>query len=415
MSLLDRESRRDGLSGFNSLLLLTLASRPDVDALRAAVAAGTEFGRWLRAPVRRSFPMRRLSRDATRSSTAPRVDLLDAPPRGESSPYPSLLNEALAPKRGENVRFTVFPVPGDGWRVAFLFSHLLADAKAAERMLVQLSSAGDDASWPDPRSLLWGMPLSAVAREARRCARTVAAEVDRGLHSLSDERTGSGGCSGASVVLDERRTGSAVTAGRKSAGYAMEGLWYLACALAADRDTDQRPARHGTRYVVPLPMNLDRRGETRPFGNNLVFLFLGAPVEDAHDPVALSRLFRERMLQRVRDRDDRASQAHMDLCRHLPLALHARLARRSMDGVLGSLFFTNPGPVAARLTRFFGAHIKDVGHFPIPSPRPGICAAVWTFRGRLHLALTWLRGTIADDRAHALLHRWSERVVEVPA
>ncbi len=415
MSLIDREIRRAGHSGFNSCVLLTLASRPDVDALRAAVARNTEFGRRLRAPVSRSFPMRRLFRDCARAGAAPHVHLLDAAPPGEAAPWPSLLNAALDPGRGENVRFTTFPVEGDGWRVAFLFSHLLADAKAAERMLVQLSTGGDDASSPEPRALLSGMRFADVAQEAGRQARNLTAETAEPIHVLRDAAPVGGACAGAATVLDETETASAVASGRKAAGYAMEGMWYLACARAADRDTDARPPRPRARYVVPLPTSLDKKGETRVFGNNLVFLFLGAPVADARDPAALSRLFRERMLGHLRDRYDRASQAQLELCRPLPLALHSWLARRSFGGGLGSLFFTNPGPVAAGLSRFFGADVVDVGHFPIPAPEPGICAATWTFGGRLHLGLTWFPDRISDARAHALLDRWRARIVEMPA
>jgi len=126
-------------------------------------------------------------------------------------------------------------------------------------------------------------------------------------------------------------------------------------------------------------MSLDRKGETRTFGNNLVFLFLGALVDAAGDPAALAREFRDRTLRHLKEKDDRASQAQMELCRPLPLALHARIARRSSRRRLGSLFFTNPGPVAAGLSRFFAADVVGVGHFPDPCARPGVCAAVWTF------------------------------------
>jgi hypothetical protein len=410
MFVLDREIRRAGLSGFNSFILLKLKDRPDADALRAALASDLPLARAVRTPLRRTFPLARLSRVAEPGSSPPRVDVLSAPPAGEAAPWPSLLNARLAPERGENVRFTLFPVPGDGWRAAFLFSHLLADAKAAERMLVRLDDGGG-ASWPDPRSLLGGMKTRDVALAARAQVNALAGDRTGPLHVVGAGAP-SGGCAGASVALDEEETKAAVAVGRRAAGYAMEGLWYLASALAAERDTDASSAPDGARYAVALPTSLDRKDETRALGNNLVFLFLGAPVGDARDPVALTKRFRERMLAHLRDRADRRSQAQMDLCRLLPAPVHSWLARRTMGGGWGSLFFTNPGPVAPGLTRFFGAEILDVDHFPIPSPSPGVCAVVWTFGGRLHLGVTWLTGLVPDERARAFLARWRVRVTQ---
>ncbi len=414
--VLDHDLRRSGHAGFHSYAVLRLDERPDVAALRAALAAGTPLARGLRTPLRRRFLVGRPVRDLGRPMDPPRVDVLDAPPPGED-PWPDLLNARLDPRRGENVRFTVFPVPDDGWRVAYLFHHLLMDAKGAERVLARLTTGAAEATWPAARTLVGDAGFRDVADRARKHADWLEERTARRLHVAARAADGRGTTfQGEALHFDADATAAAVSAGRKAAGYAMEGLWYLACLLAADRETDPRPADPDARYAVPLPTSLDRKGEERrTFGNHLVFLFLTVPVEEALDPATTARRFRGDVLDMLRDRRDRASEAQMEFCKRLPPTLYSWMARRSMGGAFGSLFFTNPGVVAPGLERFFGARVTRLSHYPVPTAVPGLCGTVWTHDGCLALSVTWLRGRVADERARALLRRWGERVVEAPA
>jgi hypothetical protein len=322
------------------------------------------------------------------------------------------MNARLRPDRGENARFTVFPVPGDGWRAAFLFHHVLMDAKGAERVLVRLSRGEAAADWAEPRALAEGIPLGrrlGLLREHNRFLEGLRAG---GLHLCARPEDGAAGpFDGRTVLLDPGAAAEAVAAGREAAGYAMEGLWFLACLLAADRETDPRPARAGASYVVPLPTSLDRKGESRRvFGNHLVFQFAGVPVAAAVDAPRTARALRDALLAGLRGGALRNCQVQLDLCRRLPLVLYSRLARGSMGGAFGSLFFTNPGPVEPGLEEFFGAGVLELRHLPVPTPVPGLCAATWKFRDRVGFGVSWVRDRVPEARAAALLDRWVLRV-----
>ncbi len=409
--VLDREVRRGGLAGFVSYALLTLDRRPDVDALRAAVAADTPLGRGLRARLRRPFPLLPPRWLVDGRAPPPRVELLDAPPPG-ADPWMGLAAAPLRPDRGENLRLTVFPAGDGSWRVGYLFHHLLMDARGAERALGALGRGGGPARWAGRRTLLGAAPFRRIATLAREQVKAMESVAARPLHVCGDgSAPPSGPCAGGSVLLDGAATAEAVAAGRRAAGYAMEGVWYLATLLAADRETDPRPARPGSAYVVPVPASLDRKGEgERVFGNHVVFHFLAVPVEEAVDPAASARSLRDALLQRLRDGSDLRSEAQMEFCRLLPAPLYAWTARDVLGGALGSVFFTNPGPVAPALETFLGATVTDLRHFPVPTPLPGLCGATWTFRGRLGLSVTSVPGRVDGGRAAALLARWAERV-----
>ncbi len=409
--VLDREIRAAGLSGFHSYVILSLDRRPDVAALRRALAADTPLSRGVRMALRRRFPGLPLRWEPRGPECAPGVVELPAPPP-EGPPWTSLMNGRLRPDRGENVKFTLFPVPGDGWRMAVLFHHVLLDAKGAERLLAALPTGGTSAGWAPPGALMEGIPFGRrldILREHNRFLEGLGAG---GVHLCAGPRDGPArSFDGRAVLLEPGATEEAVRAGRRAAGYAMEGLWFLACLLAADRETDPRPVREGSSYVLSLPTSLDGKGEAhRVFGNHLSFSFLGVPVEAASEAPGTARALRDGLLASLRSDALRNCRVQLDLCRRIPLFLYSRLAKGTMGGAFGSIFFTNPGPVAAGLEEFFGAGVRELLHFPVPAPVPGLCAVTWRFRGRLGLGVTWVRDRIPEARAEALLEHWRRGV-----
>lgn len=407
--VLDREARRDGLPGFQSLAVLALDSRPDVETLRGRLAADTPLARCVRARMTRSVPLLRPCWDLAGRSPPPRVDVLaEAPSAGP--PFTSLLAARLRPDRGENLRFTLFPADDGSWRLGFLFHHALVDARAAERLLAALAEGQTAGHWPPPPPA--PPPLGERLRLAKAQNEAIESAIVGGLHVFASATDGPvRRMSGDVVALDGKETSDAVTGGRRAAGYGMEGLWYLACLLAADRETDPRPPG-GASYLVPLPTTLDGVGETlRTFGNHLWFNFLSVPVADAVEPAATARALRGQLMEALRGDARNRCRAQLDLFRLMPAPIYAALARSTTGGAFASLFFTHPGRVDRRLTSLLGAEVTGFAHFPSPLPVPGVCATVWTFRGRLSLGLTWVEDRVSGDRARGLLRRWRDRVL----
>ncbi len=412
--LFDREIRKAGCSGFHSLLVLRLDQRPDVDALNAALAADTQLARGLRTPVRPRLPFLMPYFDPGRAAAPTQVRELAQEPEG-CEPWTSLLNERLDAGRGRHIAITVFPVADGSWRLTLLFQHILTDAKGAERLLARLSEGAGEARWPQSGELLGDMGFGDVAKMARDHSEALEEAVEGGVYVAGAGGPRRGEFAGQSSILTPEETKAAVKVGRKAAGYGMEGLWYLACLLAAEREISGSEAQPGQRYAIPLPTSLDKKGaDDRVFGNNLVFLLLTVGVEEVGDPRAVASGLKKAMMNHLRERSDRSSQAQMEFCKRMPAGFYSWLARKSMGGGFGSLFFTNPGPVDASLATFFGADVETLAHYPLTTPVPGLCGVTWTHRSRLGLAVTWLRGRFDDRHGHRLLSRWRERVLEAP-
>jgi len=88
----------------------------------------------------------------------------------------------------------------------------------------------------------------------------------------------------------------------------------------------------------------------------------------------------------------------MELCRPLPLALHARIARRSLGGELGSLFFTirsGRGGALAVLRR----RCRRRRSLPDPCAASGRLRRGVDVRRPRSSRMTWMRGRIGDERA----------------
>jgi hypothetical protein len=404
----DHEVRKKNGASHASQLILRLGPGFDTEAFGAAVDRAAAANPILHAPIRRPWgvgaPVYRIGR--ARPETTPPVRVHARSPRaGVPDEIQDEMNRPLDGRAGELVRFDVVRYDGGraGTDVAMTWLHMLFDGAGSEVFLRWLQGchegvrsaeelALDDAT-PFPgmpeglggrergaRATAWQARMAELARPA---VRSPAGPLRRVPQSLRYDV----------LTLDGDDAAAATARASTKAGFLTPMLHYLAAALRAHHAVFRARGLDPVSYLVPLPVNLRPKGsEEAIFRTRVSMIWFRVLPDQLEDFDAL-------LAELKQQRRDAIKQGHvengiiaMDYARFAPMALYARMTRRSMGGELCSFFFAFTGEFAGGLRSFFGAEVENGFHAPAVPPSPGSALALSTFAGRLNVTHVHQRG-----------------------
>jgi hypothetical protein len=397
----DAEIRRRGGANHLSQLVLRLGPGFDPGILQKLLEDVARAQPILGAPIRRRFglgpPVYRVK--ASRRA-APALGVVDAEPCADGEPpLPALfaerLNEPMAIRRGELLRFDAvrYADGAAGTDLAMTWAHMLFDGVGSERFVRWLDECfrGERRpdGLPDPAELERPTAPRPALRERGRAARSWQRWHD-GFGALPLRSPAGPGYAGPQSLrydllrlgADESRRVSEAAARR--AGFLTPMLFYLAAAIRAHHAVFRTRGVDPGSYLVPLPVNLRRRGsEGAIFRTHVSLIWFHVPADGVDDLEDLLGRLKSQRLAAIREGHVENGVHAMDFARLAPARLYAHMARRALRGELCSFFFAYTGEFLPGLERFLGAGIRSGFHVaPVP-PSPGSCVALSFHRGRL--------------------------------
>jgi hypothetical protein len=415
----DDEVRRKAGASHVSQLVLRLGPGFDADALRKVVEAVTLANPILRAPIGRRFGVGAPVYFTGRASRAPLPTVEVHEGGAERGAIPELfferMNRRFRGRRGELLRFDVVRYAGGarGADLAMSWLHMLFDGAGSEAFLrwldsVQRGARRADELPEDEADAAPGLPRGLGARERGRRA----SAWQRHMRALGGPgvRSPAGPLRRTRQALryEVRRFGAEETAAIEAAasqraGFLTPMLFYLAVALRAHHAALRTRGRAPAAYVVPLPVNLRRRGAPEAlFRTRVSLLWFRVSATELDDLGALLAALKRQRRDAIAAGLVEGGALAMDYARTAPMRLYAHVARRSLGGELCSFFFAWTGAFAEGLERFLGAEVEEGFHAPAVPPSPGSGLAMSVHRGRLGVTHVRQRGAFAEAELEAL-------------
>jgi len=426
----DAEARGWHRSSHCSQLVLRLGPDFDPAAFRERLAEVVRANPILRAPIVRPWgvapPVYRLA--WAERCAPPRVELHQAPappPVTGVRPLPEVffarLNDVLALRRGELLRFDVVRWADGRSDLAMTWAHMLFDGSGSERFVAWLErihrgerrpddlspdeafgaseTAGDglpEASFRERGRVatLWQSRMKALGARAPGSLAGPRRRVRQRLRYTLD-------------TLGPEETARVVARARERAGFLTPVLFYLAAAIRAHDAIFRKRGLEPGSYVVPLPVNLRPRGKAAGalFRSHVSILWFQVTPDQVQDFAGLVAELKEQRLASIKAGLVEHGAVAMDMARYAPKRCYAWMARRMLRGEAASCFFAFTNEFLPETTSFFGAPIENGFHAPAVMPSPGSGAIMSLREGRLNLAHVHQEGVLADDERALLRER----------
>ena len=417
MRAFDVEARRFHGAGHLSQMVLRLGPGFDVDRFRALIADVARATPILRAPVRRRLGVAPPAYAIARAATAPlpSVAMHDSDPHAKGDgDVPAVLrgalNARLAPERGELLRVDAVRHPDGATDLALTWTHLLLDGAGSEEFVRRLDAcfrgamapaidAGDAVPRTPPRA-----SMAERGRLARRWQSHVIGFTAAPPRSLGGPRRRVAQALDYEVLtLPAAETATVVARAAAIAGALTPTLFYLAATMRAHGSVFAHRGETPEHYLVPLPVNLRRRGtHAAVFRTNVALLWFHVARRHLESlPMLVGELAPQR---RAAIRADllEGSTAAMDFLRWAPARLHSWIARRGLGGELASFYFAFTGDFLSGTATFCGAEITNGFHVPGVMPSPGSSVIMSVRKGRLNVAHIFQRDAVTAEERRVL-------------
>jgi diacylglycerol O-acyltransferase len=405
----DRDMRARGLAGNHCAFVVELEGRLDPARLTERLSRAA----WLVPELcfRLEGRLAQLPRwvvDPGRS--LPPVRLIDAPDEGGLlHAAEMLLAERLC---GQSPwALDVVRLPHHD-AIVFRWFHPLADAKASERLVAWLGSAGEggpeDPPAPDERFASSDRALDKLDRDAqlellRAYGNAMIALSSPPILSLATAAEAAAQSHGPRAMrvlrvwLSPEETRRFDKRVREIAKLAESAVMVLAAARIADRALRRRDLAP-PRYLIPVPLSLDPKvGCSRLFGNHLTMMMFS--LDRAHlrnEAQAIAHLLAQQRTI-VKEKLDLGMIAALKYARRIPRIPYRWILTRPFHGEMGSLIFSNPGAVS--LTSFAGLKVSDAYPLPAVVSPPGFQVIFTRFAGRLSALLVYVDGVLFGAEA----------------
>jgi hypothetical protein len=175
-------------------------------------------------------------------------------------------------------------------------------------------------------------------------------------------------------------------------------LFYLAAAARAVHAVRLRNMEGVGPYLVPVPLNLRRKGDSGPaFSNNVSFLFYRITSGEIGDLRKTAASLKEQMRNQVMQEIPHSYAEMMKILRRLPLPLYSRLLSGPTRGRLASFFFSYTGECCSGMDSFMGQPVRQVTHFAPATSIPGLSVVFMRHRNRLKAILSFRDSLLAED------------------
>ena len=167
-------------------------------------------------------------------------------------------------------------------------------------------------------------------------------------------------------------------------------LFYLAAATRAVHSVRMRNTDDALPYLVPVPLNLRRKGGDGPaFSNNVSFLFYRITPDDVADFQETVVSLKSQMKNQVMQEIPHSYAEMMRILRRLPLPLYSRLLSGPTKGQFASFFFSYTGECCSGMDSFMGQAVREVTHLAPATTIPGLSVVFMRHRNCLKMILSF--------------------------
>lgn len=425
MLAFDHQMRRLGFSGNQAQIILGFDQALPLDRLHQRIQEISSLFPLISSVIRRGLFNRQ-----------PYWKVKNGAGNGKNPPFPRLichkaaadrekqrqirrgiLNQPLKTGHGELVRFdwieTGETTGEKAGELIMTWSHMLMDAHGAEIFLAMLGGALADARIYSDACRLSESYTRRLARSGQKqqweAAKPSFAHVDElagkppvSLYTQADppppSRFDYRVCS---FTAGETKLIRQLSAER--CGFLNESACYMSATMAAFHRFTKARQTHPAGYVVPLSVDLRKKGSLLPlFTNQSATLLYSFLPETLNRFDAILEAFNRQTRTAIQEDLITSNVNAMELGRILPAWLYARKIKQAFKGEIASLVFANPGPTSGYLSGFMGFEVQYEHHVPAIVVPPGLGVIFYTFRDRLFLTLVHVESMITPDEASSL-------------
>ena len=392
----DHELRRQGFAGNSCQVILELGSAVSPDALQKRLTALVS-----RHPVLRARPGGIILpkwKPAGRAAVGPQIRVH----RDQSGLCQKLLNEPLAIRRGELVRFDLVEREGGGMGLVFTWAHALMDAPGAEQFLALIGREdlpAPSAPAPAPRR-----PRSRL-RERFKLAWKNLHQLDQYCRAAPKSPGSRHPNSPAELqyrveTFSAEETARARANGVRLCGPLGDGQFHATVSVLELHQLQQRLNSPSPSYVLPIPVGLRPKGAVEPlFSNQVGMLMLQFLPEHLASAALAAAALKTQTEQAMRGRLLDSGLILSEMFRFLPLPLYMAILKRGLRGEICSLFYGDTAAVSPLLTSFLGAPVTDFVHVAAVTPSPGLGVIFYYFRGELRVTVLHSARVLTADEA----------------
>ena len=392
----DHELRRHGFAGNSCQIVLELGSAISADALKKRLTALVE-----RHPVLRARPggiWMPKWKPAGQNTAWPQV----RSHRHQPGLREQLINEPLALKRGEVIRFDLIAHDDGRMDVMCAWAHALMDAGGAEHFLAVVGR--EDVPLPATAPAALKKPKGSLKERFQLAWKSIH-QLDQfcqaAPRSVGWRRPGAPTRQKVSVDKFSAKETARIRAGcARLCGPLGAAQYHAASVMIELHRLHQRLGCTSPGYVLPISVGLRPKGTSEPlFSNQMTMLmaqFLPAQLGSTADAVAT---LKTQTAAALRAGLLETGVALAELFRFLPLPLYMTMVKRGLRGEICSLFYGDTGAVTPLLTTFLGATIEDFIHISAATPSPGLGVIFYYFRGLLRVNVVYLETHFSDAEA----------------
>lgn len=410
-----RVMRRSGIPGSQCRIILELDGHLDQETFCGTVNDSpllhwmTGVSKVCRLPF--GVPRWRSTHPKVNGHVVCRTDMEIPIPQGDGLlTFPRDEREKTA---GPNLSFALANQDGERSVCLMNWDHTLMDAHGAELLLQHVGENGNDRAdirelLPTPEQIqLNGMKSAAGFAKrlafARKSVRYIA-EVSTGPISVF-ESTGGGEKKADNyyTICFTGEESKRIVANCEKIGLSCyHSLFYLAAALKALQAVQVGKGGEPAPYLVPVPLNLRKKGGTGPaFSNTVSFLFFRITPAELKNLGATVMSLKAQLKKQVREEIPYSYAEMMKLLRRLPLPLYARLLSGPTRGRLASFFFSYTDECCPGMDLFLGHRVRQITHLAPATTIPGLSIVFMRHRDCLQTILSF-RDSLWGNRELAL-------------
>ena len=167
-------------------------------------------------------------------------------------------------------------------------------------------------------------------------------------------------------------------------------LYYLAATTRALHAVRKQDMDEDVPYLVPVPLNLRKKGGRGPaFSNNVSFLFYRITPEEITDFKTTINSLKNQMKNQVMQEIPHSYAEMMKILRRAPIPFYSWLLSGPTKGQLASFFFSYTGECCSEMDSFMGQKVREVTHLAPATSIPGLSVVFMRHRTCLKAILSF--------------------------
>jgi hypothetical protein len=190
----------------------------------------------------------------------------------------------------------------------------------------------------------------------------------------------------------------------KNCGFLNESAYFISSVMGEFHKVCCAKGLFSPSYVVPLSVDLRKKGTRLPvFSNQVATLLYSFQPDNLLCRASITEAFKIQTLDAFRNNLVFANLSALEFSRFLPSWLYAKKVRQALKGEIASIVIANPGKSLSQLSTFMGIPVSYLHHVPTIVVPPGIGVVFYTHVGKLCVTLAYLEGMLLPAEADTFL------------